>query len=399
MSSWLQRATALAAVALVASCGGSNTDNAPTTAPTGFAVEAGDTSVVVTWDMEPGLTYWIFSAAAPSITRDSYSRFAGARITQPATSPQIISALANGTTYSFLINATRDGSAAGPATMSIAAVPRLAGAIWTAGAPLGADLNTIGFGSAKYVAAGAGGAIFTRGLASTDAWTPATSGVTASLNAIVTGGTIVIVGDNGSILTSADTVTWTAQASGTTARLNNVTFGQLAYVAVGDNGTILRSTDATTWTAVASGTTSNLYAVTVLGTSIVAGGANGTLLSSTDGGLTWTPLASGTTSTLRALVASTTSYVAVGDGGTILTSIDLNTWTAQTSPTTQALRRVVFGTQLVAVGSGGVALTSPDGISWTAVNTGTTAELRGLLRGLSFDYFAVGVGGVNLVSR
>jgi hypothetical protein len=396
----IQRAAVIAAAAFLLSCGSDNTDDAPKTAPTGFAVATGDTSVVVTWDMEPGLTYWVFSAAAPSITRGNYNQFAGARITQPATSPQLVTGLVNGTTYSFLVNATRDGSAAGPATTSIAAVPRLAGDAWTAGTPLGTDLNALGVGANKYIAVGAGGALFTRGTGLADTtWTAGTSGVTAGLNGVATGGTLVVVGDGGTILTSGDAATWTARTSGTTANLNGVLFALLAYIAVGDGGTILRSTDGTTWNAIVSGTTSALYAVTQLGSSLVAAGAGGTLLASADGGLTWTALSSGTTSSLRAVTAGATNFVAVGDGGTILTSTDLTTWAAATSPTSQNLLRVVFGNQFVAVGNNGTALVSPDGLAWTAVNTGTTANLRGLLRGVALDYFAVGTGGVNLTSR
>lgn len=399
MRSTLHRAAAIAATAFLLSCGSDNTDNAPKTAPTGFTVTAGDSSAVVTWNAEPGLTYWVFSAAAPSITRDNFNQFAGARITQPAVSPQLITGLVNGTTYSFLINATSSGSAAGPATASIAVVPRLAGSSWTAGTPLGADLNAIGFGSAKYVAVGAGGAIFTRGLGLADPWGAVTSGVTANLNGVAAGGLLVAVGDAGTLITSGDAITWTARTSGTTARLNSVLFSQFAYVAVGDNGTILRSTDATTWTAVTSGTTSNLYAIALLGSSMVAAGANGTLLSSADAGVTWTPLSSGTTTTLRGLSTSSARFVAVGDAGTILTSTDLTTWTAATSPTTQNLLRVTFGTQLVAVGAGGTVLVSTDGLTWTAATSGTTADLRGVLHGGTLNYFAVGVGGVVLEAR
>jgi hypothetical protein len=396
----LQRAAALVAAALLLSCGSDNTEDAPKEAPTGFTVTAGDTSVVATWNMEEGLTYWIFSAQADSITRETYNQYASARITQPAVSPQLITGFANDRTYSFFINATRSGSAAGPATApSIAVVPRLAGSLWTAGTPLGTDLNAIGFGAGKYVTVGAGGAVFTRGSALTElTWAAATSGVSADLRGIATGGLIVVVGDGGTIVTSSDAATWTARTSGTTARLNGVLFGQLVYVAVGDNGTILRSTDGITWTTVPSGTTSNLYAVALFGSTMLAVGADGTMLKSTDSGATWTAAASGSTSTLRS-VAGISRFVAVGDGGTILTSTDLTTWTAATSPTTSTLQRVVLGNQFVAVGSAGTALVSVDGLTWVATNTGTTADLRGLMRGASLDYLTVGTGGVNLFSR
>jgi hypothetical protein len=397
MTRWVAVLTALA---LLLSCGSDNTDDAPKTAPTNVAVSAGDTSVIVTWDMEPDLTYWIFSAAAPAITRDNYNSFAGARITQPARSPQLLTGYVNGTQYAFIINATRSGSAAGPASQSIAVVPRLAGSTWISGTPLGPDLNAVGFGAGKYVAVGAGGALFTRGAGVLDTdWTAGSSGVTANLNGIVTGGTIVVVGDGGTILISGNATDWTAQTSGTTARLNSVAFGQLVYLAVGDNGTILRSADARTWTAVNSGTTSNLYGVAQLGNSLVAIGANGTFLTSTDGGVVWTAGNSGTSATLRSLAAGTSRFVIVGDGGTILTSTDLVTWTPATSPTTQNLLRVSLGNQLVAVGIGGASIVSIDGLTWTAGNTGTTADLRGLVRGVNLDFLAVGTGGVNLVAR
>lgn len=399
MNRLIQRALVLATAALLSACG-VNDDDAPRTAPTGFAVSAGDGSVLVTWDMEPGLTYWIFSAAAPAITRENYGQFAAARITQPATSPQLIAGLANGTTYSFAINASRGGSAAGPATASIAAVPRLAGGVWTAGAPLAADLNAIGFGVGRYLAVGAGGALFTRGGGVLDtAWTAGTSGTSANLNGLVTAGLMVAVGDAGTILTSSDAVTWTARASGTGERLNAVAFGLLAYVAVGNDGTIVRSTDALTWNTVASGTTNALHGVALLGGTLVAVGANGTVLTSADGGSTWTAAVSGTSATLRAAALGAGRYVIVGDGGTILTGTDLAAWSAAASPTLRDLRRVVFGSQFVAVGAGGTALTSVDGLAWAAASTGTSADLRGLARGVALDYLAVGSGGANLVSR
>jgi hypothetical protein len=388
----------LAALALLASCGNSNSDDAPTAAPTGFAVAPGDTSVVVTWNMEPGLTYWIFSAAAPSITRDNYSRFAGANITQPAVSPQIIGGLANGTTYSFLINATRDGSAAGPATTSIAAVPRRAGETWTVGAPLAADLNAVSFFSGRYLAVGNGGALFSSTTGDGGTWTATPSGVTVNLNGIVGGGLAVAVGDGGTVISSTDGTTWTPQTSGVSTRLNAITVGQGLFVVVGDGGVILRSSDGTTWQPSTSGTTQDLVGVTSLGTTLVALGANGTLLTSPDG-VTWTARTTGVTATLRHAAAGASRFVAVGDAGTLITSTDTITWTVQTAPTSQTLRRVVLGSRLVAAGDNGTVLLSDDGLTWTVANSGTTAQLRGLLRGIAFNYVAVGAGGANISSR
>mgnify|MGYP002778172594 CR=1 FL=1 len=400
MINLLLRAAGLAALALLASCGG-NSDNAPTAAPSGFSVSPGDSSVVVTWTMEPGQTYWIFSAAAPSITRDNYRNFPAARITQPAVSPQIITGLSNGTTYSFLINATQGGSPSGPSTTSIAAVPRLAGDAWTLGTPLSVDLNAVGIGGGRYLAVGNGGAIFTRPAAIDGTWTAATSGVTANLNGLAGSGALAVaVGDNGTIISTTNATDWTARTSGTTVRLNDAAAVGATLIAVGDNGTLLRSLDAgVNWAAVTSGTTANLTGASAIGGTFFVLGANGTLLTSVDGGGTWVAQTSGTTATLRDAVTGGGRTVIVGDGGTILTGTDLVTWTPATSTTTQALRRVVAGTRFVASGANGVLLASADGLTWTAVNSGTTADLRGLVYGVVLDYLAVGTGGVNAISR
>lgn len=398
MRKFLKGAVTAAAAALLLSCGG-NEDKAPQGVPTGFAVQPGDTSVVVTWDQKPGLTYWIFSAAAPSITRDNYRDYPAARITQPATSPQLITGLTNGTTYSFLINATENGSAAGPSTASIAAVPRLAGGTWTLGTALPADINAISLATGGYLAVGAGGLLYTRESKIGADWVAGTSGVSTALNGAAALGQTIVVGDGGVILTSTDAKTWTARTSGTTVRLNGVVAGLGAFLAVGDNGTILRSTDATTWNPVTSGTTSNLYSIAVVNALLVATGAGGTLLSSSDAGLTWTARSTGVTADLRSAAYAGSRYVVVGDAGTVITSTDVASWTAQTPPTARTLRRVVYSTQLVAVGDGGTVLLSNDGLSWTAGTSGTTADLRALVAGSQLDYLFGGTGGVNGTSR
>lgn len=397
MRKFLKGAAAIAAAGLLLSCGG-NEDKAPQGVPTGFAVEAGDTSVVVTWDQKPGLTYWVFSAAAPSITRDNYRDFPSARITQPATSPQLITGLTNGTTYSFLINATENGSSAGPSTVSIASVPRLAGGNWTLGPALPADINAISLATGGYVAVGAGGLLYTRESKIGAAWVAGTSGVTSSLNSAAALGQTIVVGDGGVILTSTDAKTWTARTSGTTVRLNGVVAGLGTFLAVGDNGTILRSIDAVTWNPVTSGTTANLYSVAIVNNTLVVVGAGGTLLSSSDLGLTWTARTTGVTADLRS-AAYSNRYVVVGDAGTVITSTDLAAWAAQTPPTPRTLRRVVYSTRLVAAGDGGTVLVSDDGSTWTAATIGTTADLRALVAGSQLDYLLGGAGGVNGISR
>jgi uncharacterized protein (TIGR03118 family) len=63
----------------------------------------------------------------------------------------------------------------------------------------------------------------------------------------------VLVGDEGTILTSPDGITSTVQTSGTSNTLNGVTWSGAEFVAVGDAGTILTSPDGVAWTGRDSG--------------------------------------------------------------------------------------------------------------------------------------------------
>ena len=225
------RVAALALAGLLSACGGSG--DGPASAPTNVSVVAHDTYVTVSFDQQPGYTYWIFSAAADSITRDNYLQFPSARLTWPATSPQVISGLTNGTTYSFIINATKGGSQAGPASASISAVPRIAGVNWTAGTAIsGVNVRGLAYGYANYIAVGNGGAIYKTADKGTT-WTATTSNVTDDLYGAVTGSSLVMaVGAGGKVLTTTDATTWTVQTNAaTTATLYGVTYGSAKYVA------------------------------------------------------------------------------------------------------------------------------------------------------------------------
>src|SRR4051812_44963924 len=56
-------------------------------------------------------------------------------------------------------------------------------------------------------------------------------------------GRVVVVGDHGTILTSATGASWAACDSGTTARLNAIAYADHRFVAVGDGGVVLLSDD------------------------------------------------------------------------------------------------------------------------------------------------------------
>ncbi len=404
---------------LLMSCGQSD---APATAPQNVTVTPGDGRVVVSWTQEPGLEYWIFMAAADSITRDDYKSKPLANIVKSANSPQIVSGLANGVTYSFIVNSTQNGSPAGPSSASISALPRSAGFAWTTGAPLNGtnNLNGFAFGVNRYLAVTGAGGLYISNLGVD--WSAISSGVTDDLNAIAFNQTagvkrFVAVGNNGVITTSAvnDPTKWAAVTSGVTNRLNGVIAHNGNFVAVGDNGTILFSTDSQKWTTQTSNTTQNLYAVysftgmtstntLASSTTLVAVGAGGTILTSSDG-TSWTARTSNTAEDLHGVTFgdpdnnSTTVnniYTIVGNAGTILTSTDVVNWTAVTPITTANLNSVTYSTRFVAVGAQGT-IVSGDGTSFSLVASGTSNDLFNIYFGLG-SYLAGGLNGTRLYS-
>ena len=386
---------------VVAACnvsGGSSANS-----PANVKVVAGDGGVTVTWTMEPGVEYWVFSAAASSISTDNWSTLPQAHVVRNATSPQILTGLVNGTTYSFTVDGRISGGPGGPGSPSISIVPRLAGLSWAAGAPLAsANLKGLGFVTltlpGRFVAVGAGGTAFT----SSDAisWTAVTSGVSATLNGVAYGGgQYVAIGAGGVIIKSVDATTWTTASSGTTGDLYAITIGINGLIAVGANGTILRSSDGgNAWTVQTSGTTKHLFGVTYANLQYIAVGAGGTLLTSLDGN-TWT---AGTTPTVENLTSviyggGSLLYMAVGAAGTMISSPDAITWTAIAPVTLKQLNAITFGNQFIAVGDSGTIVASTDGKTWQIVPSGTTSNLNAVLFGL-VGYAPIGVGGVNLTS-
>lgn len=383
-------------------------------APTNVQVAAGDTSATLTWDMTPGVEYWIFKAATTSLTPQDCLSLTECGITMKAVSPTVVAGLVNGTVYSFTINGRIDGGKGGAGSPSAQATPRLAGATWSlSGTPLGTNLNGVGFGSV-FVAAGDSGVMYS----STDgiSWTLLSSLVTTKLNAVsYYGGNYLVAGAGGVILRSLDaTVTWPQQTSGTTNDLYAISnYGSAGFVATGASGTIIHSGDGITWTsAKTSNPASNLYSVTYGNNMYVAVGAAGALLSSTDG-VTWNPLTPTTPIsliTLRSIAYAppatgtigTGTFVAVGSGGTIVTSADGGTtWTPISStPFTATINAITYGRQFVAVAEDGSVNTSIDGINWAATTTmpANSSPIYAVTRGL-YDYTAVGAGGLNLHSK
>lgn len=371
--------------------------------PADVKVVAGDGGATVSWTMQSGVEYWVFSAATTNLTPGNWASQLQPKVIRNAVSPQIVSGLTDGVTYSFTINGRSGGGPGGDGSPSISIVPRVAGTTWAVGAPLAStSLKAVGYvlltSPGLFVTVGAAGTMF----ASIDAinWTTVTSGVTTDLNGIVYGGgKFVAVGAGGVIISSVDATTWTALTSPTANDLNAMALGSNGIVAVGANGTIIRSNDGgNSWSTAGTGaTTNNLYGVSFVNAQYVAVGAKGTVLTSFDGD-SWTVPTTSTTQDLKGATFSLgVGFVVVGAAGTIITSLDGTTWTTVPPVTSNSLNSIALGGVLTAVGDNGTILNSADGVNWDIVASGTTSNLNAVLFAL-IGYSAVGAGGVNLSS-
>jgi hypothetical protein len=397
--------------------------------PQNMVVTAGDGQVVITWDFDPSLQYWVFLAEGGAISLNNYFNNQGARVVTPAYSPQIIDGLGNGVQYAFIMNATRNGGGAGPTTNSQSATPQAAGVNWTLSTTpaITANLEAVTFGGGLFVAVGQGGVIYTgtyTGLGAIS-WTQVTSNFPAGagdLHGVTWNGVwFVAVGDGGNAVYSDDGYNWTAVAtgttSGTTANLRSVAPYGGYFVAVGDGGTIVYTTTLTGWAAVTPApTANNLVNVANLAGYLTVLGDNGTLLLSLNV-LTWAPPAGmpslpGITLRSSADAANVTVnlptpvLVVVGDQGTVLTSPDAVNFTLGGKPNGSSvnLRSVFygsgFGSRLVAVGDAGNVFYSDNATTWAlpTIPPATTQNLNGVAFGKG-AYVVVGDAGTNAISQ
>ncbi|MCO5120797.1 MAG: hypothetical protein M9951_14345 [Burkholderiaceae bacterium] len=328
----LHLAVAAIMTASLAACGNSG-DSAPP--PTNVTAAAGDGRIVLSWDSEPGIEYWIFGAADPGVTVDNWITLPESFGVVRGRSPQPVCALTNGTTYWATVNARTGTAGGGAGSAAVGETPRLAGEAWTT-TTLDAPINGLGFGLIDYCRTVN---------ANTDHDRPAT-------------GHLLAVGDAASIYTSLDGVNWTKQvtpvAEGFTADLHAIDVYtarpgphddlEQIWIATGDESATLRSYNGVDW------------AVTVA------------------------PIPG--SRTLRALAHQHNLFVAVGDGGRIAITVNGSEWRERDSTTTENLNSIARENNLyVATGDNGTLLVSGDGGGWVRIDLGITARLRGAAYG------------------
>lgn len=267
---------------------------------------------------------------------------------------------------------------------------------WTIQAKLPAYFRSIGFGKGCYVAAGAGGAIWT----STNAvqWTNRSLETNVLLMSVAFGnGIFVISSIEGLIFTSNDSDTWTKRDSGTREQLWAVTFANGRFVAAGFAGAstipsvITSSTNGVNWEAQTLDTTAPLVSVTY-GQGLFVSPGYGVGLTSQDG-LNWEANPSGFPGGCHGSAFG--NGVFVGTYGTaVLTSSNGFNWSLRNTPASGSLQDMTFlGSNFVTVGEMGTVISSVDGTNW---NVRRTELVREALLGVSHDesrFIAVGAEG------
>lgn len=302
---------------------------------------------------------------------------------------------ANLTTTKMTLTALKiDGSGSITATESTLNDVMISNTVaYTTGLPKVNDSISI---SPNFTAVGTFGKIIRSNNADAN-WNPITTPINVNINSVVKGTKLyVLVGQNGLVETSPDSVTWTQRTSNVTANLNEVKwFSDVSkFVAVGESGKLIHSTDGISWNVVTTALTSIRSVARFSGKYVIVGGS-GKIYTSPDL-LTWTQkVVTGLTGTLYSVDASSSSLVIVGYNGTIVTSTDAINFTLRYSATLNTLLTVKYysGTW-VAGGTNGTLLSSKDGVSFNVINTytGLTDSIHAQTQANGEIAFACGSG-------
>ncbi len=167
--------------------------------------------------------------------------------------------------------------------------------------------------------------------------------------------------------------TWITRTSGTTANLRDIASGGGSVIAIAYEdapiykGVYSKSSDGVTWTRGEIKSNTNPAAIIHDGTRFIMvgeeydftapAGWRGAIFTSTDG-TNWTRRYFGGTG-LNAVAAGGGAYVAVGNSGTALYSADSVTWTPVTSGTTMNIKDVAWGGGRFVAGAGNIYFPGP----------------------------------------
>ena len=251
----------------------------------------------------------------------------------------------------------------------------------------GLTLANVAAAQTGLVAVGSNGLIATTTASALARWLPRSSGVRHDLRGVAwTGTRWVVVGDLGTILSSADARSWRVASGIPSVGLRAVAARPGLVVAAGSGGALVSSADGLAWMPQDSGTSEILWGGARAGSTLLASGKNATVIASTDGS-SWHNVPTRPHPTddqaaprpfLWQLAAQRSRLVAVGDFGSVLEGSPAGL-RAVRSPTDEILRGIAFGRGVeVAVGSSGVILRSLGTGRWAAVPSPTTVDLRGV---------------------
>jgi hypothetical protein len=282
------------------------------------------------------------------------------------------------------------------------------------------DLHDVAYGNGLFVTVGKNGEIRTSGNFGTT-WVKRASGTTNTLRAVAAGKwmNFAAVGDNGTIVYSANSINWAlktgpADSGGVlwTGVACNPATG--SFVAVNDYDKVMRSFDGSWWgnPMTSMGAKKSMFGISFLQNHFLATGANMSLRASNDDGKTWTsPTHNFATIVLNGAAFGNGRYVAVGnetpDNSIVMSNLIINSpdgvnfkvsETIHLNGGTRSFNDVVFGNGMfVAVGSDAFIQTSTDGINWGY----SQVTFGKILTGVAFGngrFVAVGYDGLILWS-
>lgn len=270
-------------------------------------------------------------------------------------------------------------------------------------------INSITYGSGKFVAVGAAGTIAVSADGGST-WTQYSDKSNGWFSGIIYGkGVFVAVGLEGIILTSTDAVTWIRQISGKTVDLRSIAFGNGIFVAGGDSGTVLTSSDGTNWKQCPTGSTdlfakitygNDLFVAVCLRNIINISDDKSAIRTSSDGN-NWSERPESSQKQLYCIAFGKGRFVVPGWTGKSQTSSNGTGWTEIGIPETYAYDIIYADGFFVIVGTA-ISISS-DNVNWTNVSSGTAAfsEFSGFIKCIAFGnglFVAVGSSGMVFTS-